>query len=50
MIPHIAEYRANGQWSNWLQASERDDAGFAIVRGNENGLKRCLAGSNSWRD
>ena len=33
VIPHIAEYRANGQWSNWLQASERDDPGFAISQG-----------------
>ena len=30
VIPHIAEYRTNAQWPNWLKASERDDPGFAI--------------------
>jgi transposase len=33
VVPHIAEYRTNAQWPNWLTASERDDPGFAISQG-----------------
>ena len=30
VIPHVAEYRANDQWPNWLTEEERQHPGFAI--------------------
>ena len=33
VIPHIAEYKTNPQWPNWLTAQEREHPGFAISQG-----------------
>jgi transposase len=33
VIPHIAEYKTNPQWPNWLTAREREHPGFAISQG-----------------
>ena len=30
VVPHVAEYRENPKWSNWLTAAERQHPGFAI--------------------
>ena len=33
VIPHIAEYKTNPQWPNWLTTREREHPGFAISQG-----------------
>jgi len=30
VVPHVAEYRDNDKWRNWLTEEERQDPGFAI--------------------
>jgi len=30
VVPHVAEYKPNAKWRNWLMESERNDAGMAL--------------------
>lgn len=30
VTPHVAEYKPNGKWLNWLTAAERSDPGLAV--------------------
>lgn len=30
VVPHVAEYKPNAKWRNWLTESERNDAGMAL--------------------
>lgn len=30
VVPHVAEYRPNGKWANWLTEAERSDPGLVV--------------------
>ena len=30
VTPHVAEYRPNGKWANWLTEEERNDPGLVV--------------------
>ena len=33
VIPHVAEYKSNDMWPNWLTEEERQHPGFAVSQG-----------------
>ena len=47
VVPHVAEYRDNEKWPNWLTAEERRHPGFAISQKKRKPVERISVGA-SW--
>lgn len=43
VIPHVAEYKTNDQWPNWLRDEERQDPGFVVSQKKRKLVEKVFA-------